>query len=207
MKLYNQIAGKNLDRIGALSDGVFAFAMTMLALDLRGPFGELAGVTNADLLHRLVQSGPTFPTFLMAFMTLGIFWVGQQTQLDAYARTDRNLTWIYLAFLATVTVIPFTTWLLVESGTQVALGIYWFNILLLGLILLAALVYAKRHDFFSVERAAFYRPLVNRILYAQSLYAACALLCFVDVGLSVGCILAVQLIYALAPGIRPLYRM
>ena len=34
---YNQIAGQSAERLAALSDGVFAVAMTLLALDLRAP--------------------------------------------------------------------------------------------------------------------------------------------------------------------------
>ena len=36
-KLYNEIAGRDINRLAGLSDGIFAFAMTLLALDLRPP--------------------------------------------------------------------------------------------------------------------------------------------------------------------------
>lgn len=34
---YNRIAGQDVERLAALSDGIFAFAMTLLVLDLRVP--------------------------------------------------------------------------------------------------------------------------------------------------------------------------
>src|ERR1700722_11887625 len=37
---YNQIAGHSVERLAALSDGIFAVAMTLLVLDLHGPAGE-----------------------------------------------------------------------------------------------------------------------------------------------------------------------
>jgi len=45
---------------------------------------------------------------------LGIFWVGQQTQLNYLARSDRSLSWIHIAFLFCVSVTPFSTTLLAE---------------------------------------------------------------------------------------------
>ena len=72
----------------------------------------------------------------MSFITLGIFWMGQQTQLTHSARSDRDLTWIYLAFLFAVTLIPFTTHLLNEySRYRTALLCYWANTLILGVTL------------------------------------------------------------------------
>jgi uncharacterized membrane protein len=103
--LYNRIAGQNLERLAALSDGVFAVAMTLLVLDLRAPAAE-AIHSEHDLLTALIALAPRLVTYLMSFLTLGIFWLGQQTQLDRLARSDRDLTWIHIAFLCAVTLVP-----------------------------------------------------------------------------------------------------
>ena len=50
---YTRVAGKNVERLGALGDGVFAFAMTLLVLDLRVPAVE-AVQNEAGLWHALV---------------------------------------------------------------------------------------------------------------------------------------------------------
>ena len=50
----------------------------------------------------------------MSFMTLGIFWNGQQTQLNHFARGNRDIAWIHLAFLACITFMPFSTQLLAD---------------------------------------------------------------------------------------------
>lgn len=46
MKLYNQIAGQNIQRIEALSDGVFAIALTLLVLDVRVPVGYTVDLSS-----------------------------------------------------------------------------------------------------------------------------------------------------------------
>jgi uncharacterized membrane protein len=62
--------------------------------------------------------------------------VGQQTQLNHLARSDRELTWIHLAFLFAVTLMPFSTRLLNEFlSYRTALLGYWANILILGVAL------------------------------------------------------------------------
>jgi uncharacterized membrane protein len=81
-KLYNDVAGRDLGRLAALSDGIFAFAMTLLVLNIRVP-GALAVHSEGELGHALLRLAPSLLTCVMTFMTLGIFWIGQQTQLSA----------------------------------------------------------------------------------------------------------------------------
>ena len=57
--LYNKIANQSLGRLSALSDGVFAFAMMLLVLDLRLPVAS-AVHTERDLLHVLAGLAPQF---------------------------------------------------------------------------------------------------------------------------------------------------
>src|ERR1700741_4690877 len=113
---YNRIAGQSVERLAALSDGIFAVAMTILVLDLHAPAVE-AVHGEADLWRGLVALGPRLLVYLMSFLTLGIFWVGQQTQLNHLARSDRDLTWIHLVFLLGVSLMPFSPVLLADYIT------------------------------------------------------------------------------------------
>jgi uncharacterized membrane protein len=198
--LYNRIAGQSLERLAALSDGLFAFAMTLLVLDIRVPeIGAIHG--EAELWQGIVALAPRFVMYLMSFMTLGIFWVGQQTQFNHFKHADRDLAWIHIAFLAGVAVMPFTTSLLAEFITyRVALVIYWANIAYFGLVLYLSLGYACRAKLIKeniTEDVA--RALQRRILIAQALYAAGAVLCAVNTYWSIGFIVLVQLNYVVAP--------
>src|SRR5207245_8383866 len=145
VRSYNQVAGRRLDRIGALSDGVFAIAMTLIVLEIHVPDpGPIR--SEQDLWNALLTLGPRLVTYLLSFLTLGIFWNGQQTQLNLFATADRDLTWLELAFLATVALMPFSTSLLGEFITyRLALLAYWANIFLIGLLLCLKCSSAMRH--------------------------------------------------------------
>jgi uncharacterized membrane protein len=198
--LCNRVAGQNVERLAALSDGIFAVSMTLLVLDLRVPAAE-AIHAERDLWHALLALSPRLIIFLMSVMTNGIFWVGQQTQLNQFARADRNLAWIHIAFLSTVMFTPFTTSLLAAFiHYRVALLVYWLNIVLLGLTLYWSWSYATRAHLLIDDLPEDIHPaVVRRIFIAQSLYAAGAALCFLNTYYSIAAIVLVQVNYAIAP--------
>jgi len=197
--LYNRIAGQNRERLAALSDGVFAVAMTLLVLDLRAPTYD-AVHSERELAVALAALAPRFATYLMSFLTLGIFWVGQQAQLDRLVRSDRDLGWIHLGFLFAVTLVPFSTALLAEHMTyRVALLVYWGNILLLGALLYWTWSYAVKSRLLKEDTPPEVSAAIcRRILIAQSLYAFGAALCAINTYWSIAFIALVQANYALA---------
>jgi uncharacterized membrane protein len=145
----------------------------------------------------------------MSFLTLGIFWLGQQAQLNHFTRGTRVLSWIHIGFLCAVTLMPFSTGLLAEFlAYRTALVVYWFNILLLGVTLFASWRYAYRAGLLKDDTTAEQRLATERrIIVAQALYAFGALLCIISTYVSIVFIVLLQLNYAIAPRIRPLYRL
>jgi uncharacterized membrane protein len=134
-------------------------------------------------------------------MTLGIFWLGQQTQLSQLERSNRDLTWLHFVFLAVVTVLPFSTRLLADFLTyRTAFLIYWANIFLLGAAVYAAWSYAERANLIREEaHGEVSRAVKRRVIVAQTLYGAGALVGLVNVPLGVTLIILIQLNYAAAP--------
>jgi uncharacterized membrane protein len=197
---YNQITGQSLERLAALSDGIFAVAMTLLVLDLHVPASE-AIHSQGQLWHTLAHASPELISYLLSFMTLGIFWNGQQAQLNAFTRSDRHLSWIHLAFLFAVSLMPFSTRLLAEYITYRSVLIaYWGNIFLLGLVLFVSWRYATRAGLLQQEITHDRQCAVERrIVVAQALYAFGALLCLFNTYVSIAFIILVQVNFALAP--------
>jgi|HubBroStandDraft_1064217.scaffolds.fasta_scaffold95739_3 uncharacterized membrane protein len=201
--LYNRIQGRNLERLAALSDGIFAVAMTLLVLDLHIPTAsQVHG--ERELLAALCAMGPQWLTYGMSFLTLGIFWAGQQTQLNHIGEGTRDLAWIHLGFLFSITLMPLSTRLLGEFiALRLALGIYWLNIAIPGAMLYWSWAHATRAGLIKPDTPEeVHSSICRRIATAQSLYAAGALLCFVNNWLSIAAIVLVQLNYAIAPGMR-----
>jgi uncharacterized membrane protein len=198
---YNDIVGQQVGRLANLSDSIFGVAMTLLVLEVRIPSNYIT--TDRQLLDGLLALGSRFLVYFMSFLTLGLFWNAQQVQLSCFDRGDRHLTWIHIAFLATVAVTPFSTALLENFiHLRVALAIFWLNLLLLGLMLYASWRYASarhlvRNDVSLETRSA----IMRRIVFAQALYAIGFALCVFNTWLSIVAIALVQFALALAPTI------
>jgi uncharacterized membrane protein len=92
-------------RLEAFSDGVFAVAITLLALDLVVP-GPGGGMSLAQKLQHHV---PSFAAFVVSFLTIGIIWVNHHTLFRNFAEVDRPLLFLNLLLLFFVVCIPFAT--------------------------------------------------------------------------------------------------
>jgi uncharacterized membrane protein len=141
--------------------------------------------------------------YMMSFMTLGIFWVGQQTQLNHLERSNIRLSWIHIGFLFFVGITPFSTALLAEFIVyRIALIVYWLNLLCLGAALYLSWGCATRSGLVKNDIAPEAPAAVcRRIVMAQALYAFGASLCIISTYWSITFIVLVQLYYALAPGV------
>jgi uncharacterized membrane protein len=162
--------GRN--RIEALTDGIFAVAMTLLVLDIKVPeLQQPAG--TADLPLKLLALWPKLLSYTVSFVILGVYWVGHHAQLSFIRRADRPLLWINILFLLWVALVPFSTALLSEySKTRVAIGIYGANLIAIGLTLALHWWYAtteSRHVDLAIDRGlvrgAMYRTLMGPIVY------------------------------------------
>jgi uncharacterized membrane protein len=198
VKSYNEITGKSLERLAALSDGIFAVAMTLLVLDLHVPASQLIH-GEKELWHAFAEAVPQLISYLMSFITLGIFWNGQQAQLNSFSRSDRHLSWIHLAFLFGVSFMPFSTRLLAGFILyRSVLVVYWANILLLGAVLYASWRYARRAGLLREDVTHEQQCAVERrIVVGQALYAFGACLCVINPYVSIAFIVLVQLNFAL----------
>lgn len=119
------ISGLSASRIEALSDGVFAIAMTLLIFGLKVPVLP-KGVAASLLIKGVLAVWPQAAVFALSFITAGTLWVAHRGQFHYIHRTDRQLLWINIVFLMFVSIIPFVTALLGQYPT------YAFSVILYG---------------------------------------------------------------------------
>ena len=113
-------------RLEAFSDGVFAVAITLLALDLTvaGPAG------TGSLTDQLHEKWPAFLAYLISFFMIGIVWVNHHVLVRSIVKVDRTLLFLNLVLLLFVVLIPFATAIVAEYfsrhdwDTQVAMMLY-----------------------------------------------------------------------------------
>lgn len=131
-------------RIEALSDGVFAIAMTLLVLELKIP--DLPkGTTQEELLSRLKDLLPHFYSYALTFILAGVFWVFHHFTFHFIRHTTRALLWINIIFLMFVSLLPFSTHFMADFMRQpVALMFYFGNQTILALLLRVQWTYAQR---------------------------------------------------------------
>ncbi|HLN17015.1 MAG TPA: TMEM175 family protein [Acidimicrobiales bacterium] len=91
-------------RLEAFSDGVFAVAITILALNL-----SVAGPGHGPLLHQLAHHWPQFAAYVVSFFTIGIIWVNHHALFMRIALVDRRLLFLNLFLLMVVVLLPFAT--------------------------------------------------------------------------------------------------
>jgi uncharacterized membrane protein len=100
-----------LDRILALSDGVFAFAITLLVLDLAVP--NLAnGASTQDITLALFQEQQMFVNYFVSFLVVGLWWAVHRRSFSHIRDSDTILGWLNLFFLLWIALTPFFTKLL-----------------------------------------------------------------------------------------------
>lgn len=174
----DQPAGLTKSRIEALTDGVFAVAMTLLVFDIKVPgLAEKTGA--AALMRELFALWPSFVGYVISFFVLGIYWVGHHAQFHFIRRTNRPFLWLNLVFLFFVTLIPFSAALIAAHSEEfIAVAFYGLNLIGVGLLLFSIWSYATGkgrlvHDDIDPEAI---RRASERILIAPCVFAVAILL-------------------------------
>src|SRR4029078_8333420 len=129
----------NRSRVLALSDGVFAIALTLLVLELRVPERTVT-VSPVDVLREI---RPSFIAFLISFFVIASAWANHRDLFEVIRLTYPNLVCLTLVYLLPLTMIPFGAALLSRYGSdRVSLTIYGGLLLAIAVMRLVIWLYA-----------------------------------------------------------------
>jgi uncharacterized membrane protein len=133
----------NKDRIQSLSDCIFAFAMTLLVLNLEVPQPSAGLRLSMQILVDNLNTD--IVQYAVAFLSLGVFWTIHHRQFNYIAFIDMRMLWLNILGLMLVALVPFSTQLAdTYYSDSLALIIFEGNFLLLGVIFFLQWRYAAR---------------------------------------------------------------
>lgn len=130
-------------RLGAISDGVFAIAMTLLILELKIPEME-APVGTAGFREQLIGLIPAVVAWLISFVLLARLWISQYTLLQGDGDESRAFTTMNFVFLGVIAFIPFPSALIQQYEYQPMAVVVFSSVFALAGIVLGLLCYIKQ---------------------------------------------------------------
>ncbi len=193
-----RVFGLTVGRLEAFSDGVFAFAATLLVVSIQVPHPA-----PGQLLSALIGLWPAYATYAASFLTIGIMWLNHHGLCTRLQAVDRRLAVLNLLLLMIIAFIPFPTAVLGESirtatDPSTAAAFYAAASLAMGLGFASFFTYIARHprlrrpefqhgDFFAQGR---------RFPLGLAVYLACIPLAWVNAPLVVLLVGATAIYYA-----------
>lgn len=114
------------NRLEAFSDGVIAIIITIMVLELKVPAGD-----SIDALRPLA---PVMLGYVLSFFYVGIFWNNHHHLLQSVQRIDGRVLWANLHLLFWLSLIPFVTGWMGQTGfAQLPVASYGITLLMAGI--------------------------------------------------------------------------
>jgi uncharacterized membrane protein len=135
--------GYGLDRTLAISDGIFAFAVTLLVLDLIVPTLS-PGASSIDLWNALSGEYISFLSYIFSFLIAGIWWNGHLRNFEHIRSSNSTLRWLNLLFLLWIALLPFFTKIVSQyNNLQLGVVLYAIDQASAGIFLTLTWLYAS----------------------------------------------------------------
>ncbi|MEU9362241.1 TMEM175 family protein [Streptomyces sp. NPDC048301] len=162
--------GRKTERLTALSDGIFAIAMTLLVLDVRVP----PDLTSKDFRTAVGGVLPDLGAYALSFMILSAFWHDHRRILALVPRFEGPTLQLALLWLGAIALIPFPTSLLSEYTSEpLAVAVYAGTVALTNLVELAVLkTGVRRAEPVGPAERATVRPVAADLLGSACVFGA-----------------------------------
>ena len=130
-------------RLEALTDAVFAFAMTLLVLNIELP-DDFDPKTSREFLQGLMGLSDTFVAYLITFFVLIGFWFGRARTTGEPEMASAAYAWAVLLNLLGVAILPFSMLAVSRYDVAGAVWVYGANMILLAVTALLIARAAER---------------------------------------------------------------
>ena len=167
------------DRLSAITDGVYAVALTLLALEIVVP--SVNSIHSSAQLNDYMVNNllPQLSLYLISFIILSNFWASTNA-IPMYKKVDNTILTINLAILALVVLIPFSTsFVLSFYHYSQSVIIFSLIILLVGLLYLILYIYLFKENLVKERIYKFIEPHKRLMLIELSIPPVLALISIV----------------------------
>lgn len=167
------------DRLSAITDGVYAVALTLLALEIVVP--SVNSIHSSAQLNDYMVNNllPQLSLYLISFIILSNFWASTNA-IPMYKKVDNTILTINLAILALVVLIPFSTsFVLSFYHYSQSVIIFSLIILLVGLLYLILYIYLFKENLVKERIYKFIEPHKRIMLIELSISPVLALISIV----------------------------
>ena len=167
------------DRLSAITDGVYAVALTLLALEIVVP--SVNSIHSSAQLNDYMVNNllPQLSLYLISFIILSNFWASTNA-IPMYKKVDNTILTINLAILALVVLIPFSTsFVLSVYHYSQSVIIFSLIILLVGLLYLILYIYLFKENLVKERIYKFIEPHKRIMLIELSIPPVLALISIV----------------------------
>lgn len=198
-------------RVEALSDGVFAIAITLLIMDIKiAPPTEPAA--NFQLAHAIVRLWPQLFAYVLSFLMIGIYWANHHYLIRLFRRSDHTFSLLNVLFLMCISFVPFPTSVLGQFWTDPVQRQPAVTLYALGMLLPAAAWSLKwhyaRHNFRLLDPRLdenFVQRLSLQYYVSILFYLVAFAVSFVSPAVSIFFTIALTMLYLRSPP-KPVYR-
>lgn len=162
-------------RLESLGDGIFAVAMTILAIDLK--WLPLADAGFDSFTKSFMHILPALLCYIISFIVLGIMWFGHRMVFEYIGKTNRHFIFLGVLFYMMICLVPLSTRFLAENTLQWGtILVYGLNLSLCNLSLYAQWHYGINRNGFlerelpnEVKKEAKISFLISPIVYAAAI--------------------------------------
>lgn len=169
-------SGMTPHRLEALSDAIFAFAMTLLVLSINLPVSN----EHLDISKYFINQYENFFNFALSFLLLAFFWLNYSQQYNHIKKTTAATIWINIILLLFIVLVPFSTSLMTDFSDNVLAEIFFdLNMFIISCLFSLNWWYCLKKGIVAAENKTHVHFVTSRLFLLPSVPLLALILAFI----------------------------